>query len=322
MKKTTPLKQYFIYTKKERTGIFTLLIVILLIAISPIFFSFFIKEKKYDFNQFQNEIAQLRIKQKDSNRAYTAYRNFDENNYQNFHQPSYQNNYYKNQPTGELFYFDPNTATAADWQRLGVRDKTIATIQNYLSKGGHFYKAEDIVKIWGLHEDLVERLIPYVQIASVASNNYPQNNNYEKPVYEKKTYAPTLIDVNNADTAALIALPGIGSKLAQRIITFREKLGGFSSVQQIGETYGLPDSTFQKIKARLTLGETALKQYNINTATIDELKQHPYIKYNIANAIVQYRNQHGTFASITDIKKIMIIDDVLYNKLLPYLKIN
>jgi competence ComEA-like helix-hairpin-helix protein len=114
-------------------------------------------------------------------------------------------------------------------------------------------------------------------------------------------------------------LPGIGSKLAVRIVTFREKLGGFYSVEQIGETYGLPDSTFQKIKQYLKLDNSSVKKININTASIDEMKTHPYIKYSIANPIIAYRNEHGAFSKIEDIKKVMAVTDEIYKKIAPYL---
>ena len=104
-----------------------------------------------------------------------------------------------------------------------------------------------------------------------------------------------VIDINTADTSAFISLPGIGSKLAARIVNFRDKLGGFYSIDQVGETFGLPDSTFQKIKQYLKLENTSIKKININTATVDELKAHPYIKYSVANPIIAYRNEHGPF---------------------------
>jgi competence ComEA-like helix-hairpin-helix protein len=81
----------------------------------------------------------------------------------------------------------------------------------------------------------------------------------------------------------------------------------------------LPDSTFQKIKENLALKGTFIKKININTATTDELKTHPYIKWNIANTIIAYRNEHGVFSTIEDLKKIMIITDDIYKKLAPYL---
>ncbi len=316
------LASYFTFTKKERTGTLVLLFLIVLFTLLPFLYPFFIKTKKTDAAAFEKEIAALKIKQQDTTSRF-AKKNFDEDNYQNYYQPA-EKNYYNKASKGELFYFDPNTASAADWQRLGVRDKTIATIQNYLSKGGKFYKPDDIGKIWGLHPDEVQRLIPYIQIAAkennYAKNDYPQKT-YEAKIYDKVKYTPSIVDVNNADTAAFIALPGIGSKLAQRIINFRDKLGGFYKTEQVAETFGLPDSTYQKIKGRLSFTNTTVKKFNINTATIDEMKTHPYIRYAIANAIVQYRTQHGNFAAVADIKKIMLVTDEVYEKAVPYLSV-
>ena len=116
-------------------------------------------------------------------------------------------------------------------------------------------------------------------------------------------------------------MPGIGSKLSQRIIAFRDKLGGFYSVNQVGETYLLPDSTFQKIKSRLFISDTAVKQININLASVDEMKVHPYLRYNLANAIFQYRQQHGNFNSVEGIKKIMLVTGDVFNKIAPYLSV-
>ena len=175
-------------------------------------------------------------------------------------------------------------------------------------------------KIWGLSPSDAQRLVPYVSIKNAAK----ENTSFEKKEYPKmsspyvaKTIQP--IDINLADTTAFISLPGIGSKLAQRIIAFRNKLGGFYSIEQVGETYLLPDSTFQKIKPKLTIINSNVKQININMASIDEMKAHPYLRYNLANAIFQYRQQHGNFNSVEEIKKIMLVTETTYNKISPYL---
>jgi DNA uptake protein ComE-like DNA-binding protein len=204
------LTNYFTFTKKERHGTIVLLVFILLFTLLPFLYPLFISSKPADAAAFKKEIAALKIKQQDTVNRSVQKNNFDEDNYQNYYQPS-EKNYNNKTAKGELFYFDPNTATVTDWQRLGIRDKTIATIQNYLSKGGHFYRPEDIGKIWGLHPDEIERLIPYIQIAA-KENNYPQKN-YEAKIYDKPKYTPSVIDVNTADTTAFIALPGICSKL-------------------------------------------------------------------------------------------------------------
>src|SRR5258705_24726 len=138
-----------------------------------------------------------------------------------------------------------------------------------------------------------------------------------------KNYAAhyTAVDINNADTIAFISLPGIGSKLAARIVTFRDKLGGFYSIEQVRETYGLPDSTFQKIKQWLKLDNASVKKININTATVDELKAHPYIKFSIANPIVAYRTENWLFTKLEDIKKVMAVTNELYDKIVSYLSV-
>ncbi len=311
------LSGYFTFTKKERIGTIVLLILILLFTLLPFLYPLFVKAKQTDASAFEEEIKILKVKQQDTANHFVQ-KNFDEDNYQNYYQPS-EKNYYNKKSKGALFYFDPNTTTFADWQKLGLRDKTITTIQNYLAKGGKFYKPEDIGKIWGLHSDEVQRLIPYIQIAA-KENNYTQKT-YEPKTFEKIKYIPVSIDINNADTAVFIDLPGIGSKLAQRITNFRDKLGGFYKVEQLAETFGLPDSTFQNIKSRLWVNNSTIKQFNINTATVDEMKLHPYIRYNLANAIVQYRIQHNTFLDVTDLKKIMIVTDEIFNKVSPYLTV-
>lgn len=213
-----------------------------------------------------------------------------------------------------LFYFDPNTLSADGWKKLGLKDKTIATIQKYVSKGGRFKKPDDLKNMWGLHEDEVEQMIPFVRI--------------EQPLqsvsFEKKEFSPKVIkaiDVNQADSAAYESLPGIGPGYAARIIKFRNRLGGFYNIEQVKETFGLPDSVFQQIKTYLIISETNIQKININTADFETLKSHPYIRYQLANAIINFRNQHGNFASVEDIKKIMLITDEIFKKIAPYLAV-
>ena len=309
------IADYFNFSKKERTGILVLVFLIVFFIGLPFLYPFFIKPRPTNAAIFKKEIASLSIQQTAQTKQFSN-RNEGENLIQS------SNRSVSNQPTkGELFYFDPNTASSSDWKRLGLRETTIATIQHFLSKGGRFYKREDIGKIWGLHPDEVKRLIPYVQIQNLQATRFSEEKEFKKKLPGAAVYSVSFIDINKADTAAFISLPGIGSKLSQRIINFRDKLGGFYAVEQIGETFGLADSTFQKIKPQLSISNIALTKININTADIEEMKKHPYLRYAISNAIVRYRLQHGNFLAVEDIKKIMTITADVFNKVAPYLTV-
>jgi competence ComEA-like helix-hairpin-helix protein len=222
----------------------------------------------------------------------------------------------------ELFAFDPNTLSVTGWKKLGLRDKTIQTILKFRNKGGHFRKKEDLQRIYGLPLKDYERLAPYVVIETTVSEKAPAvltNKNY--PAAVKFSPNSSLVDINTADTSAFISLPGIGSKLAGRIVNFRNKLGGFYSIEQVAETFGLPDSTFQKIKPYLRLVDSTVTKFNINIASTDELKSHPYIKWQIAEAIVAYRQEHGVFTTIEDIRKVMAITADDYKKISRYIEV-
>lgn len=311
------LREYFSYSKKERTGITVLLVLILLLTILPFLLPFFIHHPKQDDSAFRQAIASLQSSQADSGNRFPATdrEGYPERPYAQYNRPAGKN---AGAVSYRLFNFDPNTLSAGGWQELGIREKTIGTIQHYLASGGRFKEPDDIRKIWGLHADEVERLLPYVKIETEDQPaKIPSGNSY--PAYPKKEKPLSPFDINTADTAAFIALPGIGSKLAARIVSFRDKLGGFYAAAQVAETFGLADSVFNRIRPYLLVIEPRLRSIHINKAGLEELKSHPYIRYNLAQAIIQYRNQHGTFKEVGDIKKIMMVDEELYKRLVPYL---
>jgi competence protein ComEA len=311
------IQDYLNFSRKDRIGIIVLLSFLLFVFFLPSFKSLLTPRKsiKIDsswigFLKKTEEKSQRNSKQDNENFPAAV---AEKNDYE------YDKNVNSN---SALFYFDPNTLSANEWKRLGLRDKTIKTIHNYLNKGGKFRKPEDFQKVYGLKQNEYELLSPYIKI-----ENKKEYSPIEKQAFEKRkeetAYSPHLhyavVDINMADTTAFIALPGIGSKLAGRIINFREKLGGFYTAEQLKETYGLQDSVFQKIKPYLKLENKSVKKINLNTATKEELKIHPYIKWNIANAIIEYRNQHGNFSNLEDLKKIQAINEDMFTKLVNYI---
>jgi len=303
---------YLHFTKKERQGIIVLFGLILLIIISPLLYHLLFKEKISAVNIYRHEIDSLIIRQKSKNsKRY--------NNEQYAKKPDYIKITDHAKTASAIFYFDPNTISADDWKRLGVPDRTISTIQNFLSKNGRFKEPADIKKIWGLPASIADRLIPYIHISHTVSNSFVRKDSVYKENYPKKVYQ--VIDLTSTDSVTLSTLPGIGPRLSSRIITYRDKLGGFYSAAQVAETFDLPDSTFRKILPFLKLGVPVIKQLNINNVTLEELKSHPYIRYHLANSIIQYRNQHGNYHSVAALRNIMLVNDSIYNKIKPYLKV-
>jgi competence protein ComEA len=304
------IKAFLTYGKRDRLAVITVVLLIALIYAWPYLFS----KKNEHFpikasSVLVKAIDSMEVKQKSNGYIKKSQGTDDDNKY--YPSPA------RTLASAELFAFDPNTLPVEGWQKLGLSEKTSHTIEKYRSKGGIFHKADDLKKIWGLPEGFYERVKDYVVIASTP-NDYPKTE-FQKTVYTKSE-KKVVVDINQADTSVFIALPGIGSKLAARIVNFRDKLGGFYSIEQIGETYGLPDSTFQIIKPSLRMTGSVTK-LNVNMATKDELKMHPYIKWNLANAIVEYRNQHGPFNNLEELRKIAIIDESTFEKIVHYLSL-
>lgn len=139
--------------------------------------------------------------------------------------------------------------------------------------------------------------------------------------YGKTAYADLKIEVNSANAEEYEKLYGIGKVFAARIVTFRDKLGGFYSVEQLKDVYGIEDSVFQKFKKNLTIKPVKAKKININTATYEELTANPYFFSTIAKQIIGYRTKVKPFASVEDIKNLYFVRDHpdQFNKLSPYI---
>ena len=197
-----------------------------------------------------------------------------------------------------LFAFNPNHLPDAQWYKLGFSQKQIDVLKHYEEKGGRFYKKSDVQKIYSITPEDYKRIEPYIQLPGGAS---------------------AIIDVNHADSASLVTLKGIGPAYAMRIIRYRTKLGGFYSKEQLKEVFGIDEEHFLLIKDEIKLNPKAIQKVNINKATFDDLRRYPYLSYKQANAIIQYRSEHGDYENLGDMKDIAILDEAALNKVKPYL---
>lgn len=215
-------------------------------------------------------------------------------------------------PLPKPFDFDPNLVTAEELEALGLPTNTIRSIINYREKGGQFRQKEDFKKIYNLPDSIYQHLQANIQIVAQpkVSNN---------PAYTPKTYYK--IDINTATTEDFQQFKGIGVSYANRILKMRESLGGFVSVEQIGEIYKLPDSTFQGMKPYLECAPMAVRKININTATVEELQTIPYLRWFHAKAIVKYRETEGAWKSVDLLQILPEFDDGkgTFKKAKPYL---
>ncbi|QDW23728.1 hypothetical protein FFJ24_002345 [Pedobacter sp. KBS0701] len=219
--------------------------------------------------------------------------------------------------TVKLFKFNPNSLDAEGWQTLGLSAKQAQSIINYTTKGGKFYKAEDLQKMYTISPEMYKKILPYVNIPDQpinASRNYVP---FEKKEYAKK--AVVIVDINKADSTQLDGIKGIGGTFALRIIKYRERLGGFYKKEQLLEVYGLDSGKYAEIKDQIEISNTPLKTININTATFNDLKRNPYLSFKQINAIIQYRKQHGNYANPSDLKKIIILNQQVIDKITPYI---
>ena len=130
-----------------------------------------------------------------------------------------------------------------------------------------------------------------------------------------------VLNINLSDTSQWKHLKGIGSKRASQVVKYRNLLGGFNNLEQVKEVYSISDSLYNSFSKFLNIKDSSINQININTCSVNQLKRHPYIKWNIANSIVSYRKQHGFYKSLNELLKIHIISDELYIKIVSYLTI-
>ncbi|MBX2897666.1 MAG: helix-hairpin-helix domain-containing protein [Cyclobacteriaceae bacterium] len=220
------------------------------------------------------------------------------------------------------FTFNPNTASLSDFDSLGFPEVLAQRIQNYRAKNGKFKIKSDLLRIYGMDTTFYNSLEAFIQLPERTE----PNNSYQKTqptVLEIKEPLRERFDLNTADSAQLIKIYGIGAKLSTRIINYRNKLGGFISIDQLKEVYGLDSAVINRIQAKYNINPNYQpRKLMLNQASEKELSNHPYISYALAKAITTYRFQHGNFNSLEDVKKIALVDEALFNKIVPYLSLN
>jgi competence protein ComEA len=225
----------------------------------------------------------------------------------------------------ELFIFDPNKVSYEKLLQLGLSMKQAGTFINYRESGAVFREAEDIRKVYGISLQKQDSLIKYIEIVrqSPTSRNDTEFKKYDNKIENNATTRPsapfTLIDINRADSTMLMSIPGIGKILAPRIVKYRRILGGYSSISQLSEVYGLDSLRLNGIREYIAIDTSEISPLSINSVTYSDLIRHPYISKRNTEDILRYRSFEGKIISFTELLRNSILSVEEVNRLRPYI---
>ena len=288
----------FGFSKRQYNGLLYLVILIIIVTAAPYLYSFFNKKDTVKSKTETLALQKLELVDRYEKKRYKDARNEIEE--------------VESKRKIQYFEFNPNLITEKEWQQFGLSHKQAKSIVNYVKKGGKFYKPEDLKKMYTISPKKYEELLPYVSIPKVET-------------FEKKAYSPyvkkepVVIEINRADTLELDKIRGVGPAFARRIVKYRERLGGFYNKEQLFEVFGVDTPKFNEIKDQISIDLGSISKININTAEFDDLKRHPYLSFKQMNAIVNYRKQHGSYKSIDDLAKVLILKPETIQKIALYL---
>jgi competence ComEA-like helix-hairpin-helix protein len=285
----------FVISKRSKRGLLVLILASLGLIFFPRVYMFFQMKEAFVINSEQ--IAEFE----------RTHKKFKKRNYSNYYSKKKK---YK-APDSK---FNPNNYSLSDWMNLGLSEKQSVVVLKFTSRG--IYSEEDLKRIFVIPDVLFE----LIRDSVVYSERFQNSPNQES--FKKQAKQITLINLNTADTTEFMKIYGIGAFYAKQIIRYREKLGGYLTKEQLFEVWKMTTEAYDKIKDHVFISEKDVKRININSVTIEELKVHPYLKWNQANSIVKMRIQRNGFKNIEEIKESVLIDSETYEKLFPYLSLH
>ena len=223
----------------------------------------------------------------------------------------------------KLSAFDPNTADSTLLLSLGLQPWQVRSIYRYRAKGGIYRQPSDFARLYGLTVKQYKELLPYIHIsdeykpaAEVYGRTDAVRSGRDTLRYPVKLQPGQYVTLDDADTASLRKVPGIGRYYASRIVRYRNDLGGYVSVAQLSEIEGIPEAALSYF--RVTGG--AVRKLNLNRLTLNELKHHPYINFYQARRIIDYRRLKGPLHGIDDLRLLKDFSQRDIERLCPYVE--
>jgi competence protein ComEA len=303
------LKSYLEISSFERRGVFFLLFFILTVCVYHFSVRKFLTDDiPLDEPKFSRLISQLE-----------ANENSRSNLDSSFSKSNGSNNAQNKQPK-VLQFFDPNEDDFESLIKKGVPYKVAKNIVNFSQKGGVFRTKADVKKMYSITDDEYLKLEPYITLN--VSSNLPKSFAAPDKIKVGREYKNQSISINTATQVELEKLRGIGPSYAAKILRYKGYYGGFYNSQQLYEIKGLDSILVSSILPYLVFDSNVITRLDVNKATAAELAKHPYIGYKEASAIVSFREQHGRFNQISEVKELHIFKGKDFSRLIPYLDLN
>ena len=306
-------KDFFYFSKGQRTGIVVLILLILFVVVLNVFLPRIISPNPEPTAEVQAEMQafRLNLRSLDSLRAVTRQQEYESRFRSNYAFRDFG----EKQTTYSLFPFDPNTADSTTFVKLGLKPYVAANILKFRAKGAQFRTPESFSKVYGISAEKFSELEPYI---SIKSSETALRSDSAKQIAVQKV-ENIVVELNTADTTLLMQVKGVGRFLARGIVRFRMQAGGFVSVEQLRDVYGMREENYLKIKDSFRVNTGLVQKIQVNTASVDKPKNHPYLSFYQAKAIYELRRKEGKLKSVHDLKQIDEIDEQVLVKLAPYL---
>ena len=221
--------------------------------------------------------------------------------------------------------FDPNTVDSITLIGMGIKPWKVKNFLHYRAAGKVFHSVADLGDTYGWTAEDVQRLSPYVSVGTVyrkrkEAPRYEERRTYreEKPkhVETRKFQALTKVDVNEADTAMLRRIPGIGEKISVAIVRYRERLGGFHSVEQLKEISIVSPELLEWFTVS---SSSTVQKIHLNKASFQALNSHPYISYEQTKSLQQYIRLYGDVKDEATLLSTGIFTQEELERLRPYI---
>jgi len=307
-------KDFFYFSKGQRIGILVLIVLILLVLAANYTLPYFFPVTEKDGTAFLKEAEKFKksLLSRDSLREADWQQKYEER--QRLYKEKYKNYYSSKTSENKIAYtlsvFDPNTTDSAGFVRLGLKPYIASNIQKYKKKGGSFRTPTDFAKVYGVSAEKFKELESYIKIAEIKS---------VKTEIGTTKRVDIIVELNSADTTLLMQIKGIGRGYAKGIVRFRQITGGFVSVDQLSEVYGMRPDNLEKIRPYCKVNTDLIKKINVNIASVERLRAHPYLNFYKAKAIYELRRKKGKLLGLNDLTELSELSSSDLIRLKPYL---